>query len=1230
MNKEIGIKMKKVLGIDLGVGSIGWCLLEKDDKNTPIRIIKMGSRIVPINSDEESGYTKGNAISKNADRTAKRTARKCYDRYQLRRQALVNLLQQLGMEPCKKLIHEQAPLELWQKRADAASKEITLEELGRVLLHINQKRGYKHSRLSNSDNKETVYVQQVNSRYDELKAEGVTVGQHFAAKLKENEQTSEYGRKYYNYRIKEQVFPRHAYEEEVCKILEVQSSFHADVLTPDVCKEIKDVIFYQRNLKSCKNLVSLCEFESYIIKKDGKEITVGPKVAPRTSPLAQLSSILETANNITIRNRRNDELYISPEQRKAIADFLDDHEVMKLTDLYKILKIGKKDGWWAGKAIGKGLKGNTTKCQIRDALKTLPKEHVDALTSFELEFIEYVDEGTGEVRKRINNALAERQPLYRLWHLLYSIKDVDELSGALRHLGIEDEQCIQKLCNLDFRTAGYANKSAKAIGRILPYLMEGLMYSEACEQAGLDHSRRVDPGRILLTSLPQIKKNEFRQPVVEKILQQLVNIVNALLKKEGSIDEIRVELARELKQSKDERNETFKRNSQNERKNRDYAERIKEYGLTPTRNRIMKMKMWEESEHSCMYCGQPVDVKEFLQGTDVEREHIIPRALLFDNSFTNQVCSCRRCNSQKGMRTAYDFIENDKGEVGLNSYIEHVNYLFDKKQISRGKFNRLLVSHKAYVSRKAQGKETEEDKELWENFIDRQLRQSQYIAKKSVELLQQVCKNVYTTSGSVTDFVRHQWGYDELLHDLNFERFKKAGLTTMVTLLQSGEEVEVERIKDWTKRLDNRHHAVDALAIACTTQGMIQRLNTLHASRDGMLEELNSKEGRLIAPEHSMLEKWIYTQPHIGYAQAKEAIERIIISQRPNTRITVPGKRYVIKNGKRLLVQTGIVVPRGALHAEFVYGRIMKQETDGVTLTPQYVRKYKLGVGAQGFLFNGKEFYKEELKKDPKTGFSTIVVTDKIKDVLDKVVDGSIRKRILKRLNRGFEDGTDYRANVAKALANLKNLEEDPIFSDDAQTRPVHSVRKYVSSTTMVAVRKDCEGKPLAFVEPDGNHHVAFYQDDDAVIMESIVTKWQAVQRKLHHIPIIIDNPSQTWNDVLVRNDVPSELLQTLPKDKSTLMLSLQIGEALVMGMEEADYQKALEENDMRTLAEHLYFVQNLSSNNYRMRRHVESSFDITSMNKDDQRFLNIKSIGALFNYNPHKVKVTVLGNIRP
>ncbi len=635
--------MKKVLGLDLGVGSIGWCLLEKDDDNVPVRIIRMGSRIVPLTTDEESGFTKGNACSKNAERTTKRTARKCLNRYQMRRQALIDSLKRLGMFPSQEQLLKIAPLDLWQLRANAATEGTRLElpELGRVLIHICQKRGYKHSRLTNNDAKETAYVAAVNNRYNQLTEEGMTVGQYFAKQLKDNEQSSADGKKYYNYRIKEQVYPRKAYEEEVKAILRVQKSFYPDVLTEDVCTELFEIIFFQRDLKSCKNLVSFCEIESYKVACNGKEYMVGPKVAPRTSPLAQLSMVLEAANNISIRNRRNDELYISPEQRKEIAAFLNTHEVMKLKDLQSILHIAKSDGWWAGKAIGKGLKGNQTLCQLVAALKGLPKSQVNELTAFELQTEEAVDAETGEVLLRIDNEAAERQPLYRLWHLIYSVKDTDELSKSLVKLGIRDEEVLQRLCALDFRTQGYASKSAKAISRIIPYLQQGLKYSEACQAAGFDHSRQLNPHRELLHQLPNIQKNELRQPIVEKILNQMVNVVNALLADPavGHIDEVRVELARELRQSKDERNEAFTRNYRNEQRNKELKKRIQEYGLTPTRTRILKMKMWEESEHSCLYCGQPINVNDFLKAEDVEREHIVPRGLLFDNSFTNQVCA---------------------------------------------------------------------------------------------------------------------------------------------------------------------------------------------------------------------------------------------------------------------------------------------------------------------------------------------------------------------------------------------------------------------------------------------------------------------------------------------------------------------------------------------------------------------------------------------------------------
>lgn len=40
--------MKKILGLDLGVGSVGWSVVSCDDEHKPVEILGMGSRIVPL------------------------------------------------------------------------------------------------------------------------------------------------------------------------------------------------------------------------------------------------------------------------------------------------------------------------------------------------------------------------------------------------------------------------------------------------------------------------------------------------------------------------------------------------------------------------------------------------------------------------------------------------------------------------------------------------------------------------------------------------------------------------------------------------------------------------------------------------------------------------------------------------------------------------------------------------------------------------------------------------------------------------------------------------------------------------------------------------------------------------------------------------------------------------------------------------------------------------------
>lgn len=1151
--------MKRVLGLDLGSTSIGWAVIEEhseeiiDDK-TPLSkdtILGLGSRIIPLNPDESTQFSKGQALTKNADRTAKRTQRKGYDRYQLRRSLLLDKLSSLGMYSGTTL--KCSKLELWGLRAKAVNEQISLLELGRVLCHINQKRGYRTAKSDFGDKKTGDYVAQVVERYRELTERGLTIGQLMHENLKANEA----------YRCKERVYPRVAYVEEYDKIMACQHTFYPEVLTSDVIAHIRDyIIFHQRPLKSCKHLVGKCELESHHVKRGDRIINCGPKVAPRSSPLFQVCKIWESINNLNIKNKVNDTLYLSLEQKQAIFDALNTTEKLKATQLAKIIGVKPKD-WLIGKAVGNGLQGNTTYCAIDKALKNC--DGCEELLRFDLSVVDghKVNTETGEVTKEID-ASVEQQPLYRLWHTLYSISDIDELRSVLRNkFTIEDEAVIEALCQIDFVKSGYSNKSSRAMRKILPYLMDGMQYYDAKIAAGYDDTsltKEQNNARELVDKLEPIQKGELRQPVVEKILNQLVNLVNALMSEYGRFDEIRVELARELKQNREERESATKAMNSNQRENDDIAKRIQdEYGLYPTRSRIQKYKMWDESEHVCMYCGTTVNVNEFLHGFGVEVEHIIPRSVLFDDSFSNKVCSCRKCNKEKDNRTAYDFMMS-RGEGDLNAYIERVNDLAERKKISHTKRNKLLMKAS----------------DIPTDFIERQLRESQYIAKKAKELLQSVCYNVYSTSGSITDFIRHLWGWDEVLHSLNFERYKAACLTEVVEREIDGQKTTVERIAGWSKRMDHRHHAIDALTIACTKQGYIQRINNLNSLKDVAFQSFaDDKQGGATQQRLTRLERYITIQPHFSTAEVAKAVEQIAVSFKSGKRAASVGKRYIRKGGKRICVQRGVIIPRGALSEESVYGRIRNSESG----KQEYVIKYKVGSIA-------------------------------LKDV-DYVVDRRIREILRNRLEQ-------HGGKPEKAFA-------EPVL--DHQGREIRSVRCYTGLSATVPLHYNDRGEAISFVKPGNNHHVAIYEDERGKLQEHIVTFWHAVERKKYGLPTIITDVAKAWE--CVTDAMPEAFQEQLPKSaKWRFKFSMQQNEMFILGMNEELYQEALRNEDYAMLSKYLYRVQKMTKGDYFFRHHLETTVNDDSAEAKLMGKLKRLSLKSLCENNPHKIHVGITGKM--
>jgi len=1183
---------KHVLGLDLGVGSIGWCLIVLDAQGDPAEILGMGSRVVPLNNATDAAdFSVGKAFTANQERTARRTMRRGFARYQLRRYRLRRELEKVGMLPDAALI--QLPLlELWElrERAATAGERLTLPELGRVLCHINQKRGYRHVKSDaaaivgdegeKKKDSNSAYLAGIRANDEKLQDEHKTVGQYFAEQLRQNQSESPTGG--INYRIKDQIFSRQRYIDEYDQIMVAQRVHYPDILTDEFIRMLRDeVIFMQRPLKSCKHLVSLCEFEKQekvmrVQQDDGKggrqlverRVKFGPKVAPKSSPLFQLCRIYEAVNNIRLTRPDGSPRDITPEERDKIVTYLQSSASLSFAALKKLLK---EKALIADQLTTKsGLKGNSTRVALASALQPYPQYH--HLLDMELETrmmtVQLTDEETGEVTEREVAVVTDsyvRQPLYRLWHILYSIEERAAMRRALiTQLGMKEEDLdgglLDQLYRLDFVKPGYGNKSAKFICKLLPQLQQGLGYSEACAAVGYRHSNSPTSEEItertLLEKIPLLQRNELRQPLVEKILNQMINLVNAL-KAEYGVDEVRVELARELKMSREERERMAEGNRRREKENTAIAEKIRECGLFPTKSRIRKYMLWEEAGRQCLYCGQILTLSQCLNGDDMEVEHIIPKSVLYDDSYGNKTCACRRCNKEKGNRTALEYIRAKGWEA---EYMERINDLLNEKKISYSKHQRLRWLKEDIPS----------------DFLERQLRLTQYISRQAMAILQQGIRRVSASEGGVTARLRSLWGYDDILHTLNLDRYDSMGETERVS--REGETTEKLRIKDWSKRKDHRHHAIDALVVASTRQGYIQRLNRVssESEREAMSEEIEVQKATK-TDKLSLLERWLTQRPHLSVRAVSDKVAEILISYRPGKRVVTRGRNIYLRHGKKC-VQSGLLVPRGPLSKETVYGQIT------VNGEPQIVCKYDLH-------------------------------SLKAKDV-DYVVDLALRKR-LKEL-------------LAQHGGKEKEAFAGDVYMDEAGTQgPIRSVRCFtgLDRAKMKAVKYDEQGEAVGFVSPRNNHHLAIYRTPKGKLVESIVTFWDAVDRARYGIPLIVTHPREVMEQVLQRGDIPELVLSLLPSSDWMFVESIQRDEMVLVGLSDEEILQAVEAQDYCKLSEHLYRVQKIATGNYMVRYHLETDTDTGNRSGRIPKLYQL-SLTSYEGKNVRKVRVDLLGRI--
>ena len=589
-------------------------------------------------------------------------------------------------------------LENYRWRVQALSEQLNPEIVAIVLQEIN-------GQISASSG----YLGAISDRSKQLYFNRQTVGQYLMSELEKDPNVS----------LRNRVFYRQDYLDEFDRIWERQAEFHEE-LTVELKKEIRDIIiFYQRRLKSQKGLISFCEFEKreVIVEKDGRKQnkTVGCRVIPRSHPLFQEFKIWQTLNDIEVfawdkqsKRKKADKsstlfdnsekpllvegkrsLY--QEEKELLAKELFVKESMKKAEVLKLLFENYQELDLNFKQIDGNHTGFALFSAYSKMIEKYGYEPVDFKKSADeiIEKLETIFTNLGWNTELLSIDLSkedkelERQSYFRLWHLLYSFEGDNTPTGngkllekIMQLCGVEKEYAVE-LANVSFQE-DYGSLSAKAIKKILPYLKEGNQYDVACDYAGYRHSKSSltkdeIENKILKDKLDILPKNSLRNPVVEKILNQMVNLINTIIDTYGKPDEIHVELARELKKNAKEREELTKSIARNTREHDEIRQLLRtEFGMmNVSRNDIIRYKLYEELKdngYKTLYSDEYIP-REKIFSKEIDIEHIIPQARLFDDSLSNKTLEYRAINIEKGNKTAYDFVKEKYGDVGLQEYL---------------------------------------------------------------------------------------------------------------------------------------------------------------------------------------------------------------------------------------------------------------------------------------------------------------------------------------------------------------------------------------------------------------------------------------------------------------------------------------------------------------------------------------------------------------------------------
>ncbi|MFN3077242.1 MAG: type II CRISPR RNA-guided endonuclease Cas9, partial [Alphaproteobacteria bacterium] len=838
--------MSKVLGLDIGTTSIGFSLIDHDPTRDQGRICHIGTRIFPEARDKEKG------TPTNQERRQKRMARRQIRRRRLRRKHLNELLSEAGLLPS--FSSPEWPRVMaadpYVLRDRGLEERLEPHEVGRMLYHLAKRRHFKgrdvgepeEDEKKRKDQEKDADEKKAKTRREEtlsaLKAEGVTLGRWLAAL---NPHTC---------RRRGEHATRATVEAEFEALWSRQAEFHPILREADFKARVADAVFAQKPVFWRKNTLGTCRFEP------------GAELCPQGSWLSQERRMLEKLNNLTLGTGNLRPL--DDEERAVILKGLRTQASMDWKGVQKALRPLYKARGEAGaeKTLRfnlefggeKGLKGNLVEAKLSTIFGTSWSNHpfrqeIREAAHSRLWKADYGEIGTQRVVIRsAKERLAERERAAQ---------------SFITDFGVTSEQAAA-LQKLTF-PSGWEPFSIKALRKFLPHLEAGIRFGSLLAAPEWESwrnetfpNREQPTGEVRDRLLSPVKREEarriagLRNPTVVRTQNELRKVVNNLIDLYGKPDCIRVELARDVGMSKLDREEVSKHNRKQEQRRKAAESDLKSNGIAePSRGDIEKWLLWKECGEFDLYSALPIGFDDLFHNNVFQVEHIWPLSLSFDNGFRNKTLCHRDWNARKNNRLPHEaFGHTEDWEAMKGRVWRHVA----EKRMSKGKAMRFC-----------------RQEPLPEDFVERQLNDTGYAARQAMAYLktlwpdlgQEAPVTVQAVSGKVTAQLRREWGLNNILSD-------------------NGEKT----------RADHRHHAIDALVVACANLGYTQKLSAYLQTRD----RSGSERPRLAPP-------WPTIRKDAGAAVAD-----IVVSHRVRKKVSGPLHKETVygDTGEDVTTKSGV------------------------------------------------------------------------------------------------------------------------------------------------------------------------------------------------------------------------------------------------------------------------------------------------------------------------------------